>query len=222
MPLWLRDLRNGNIETRTAFNGGYFGLPTKTGSKYQRHYLAAFWAETEEDLAFMAESISDGLRVFEAEFGFRPITMVPCNYVFPSELELASLPEGIRYLQLQRGYVVPAPRKKSFSIRRPICGRRNRNGQIQGVRNVRFEQFYDGPEEALSRSLRQIENAFRFGTPAIITTHRANYTGKHSEKNRAKGLQCLKDLLSAIVKRWPTAVCLSSDELCLLMEESGN
>src|SRR5690606_37235803 len=38
-PLWLKDLKQGNPETRLAFDLDFFGLETKTSSSKRKNYL---------------------------------------------------------------------------------------------------------------------------------------------------------------------------------------
>ena len=212
--LWLSDLRAGHRDALFAFERQYFGLPTKTGSKFQKHYLAAFWAENEKQLPAMAASIVEGLSIFETVFGFRPLTMVPCNYVFPLEIEKAAFAAGIRMIQTQRGYTSPNPASGTFSIKRPVTGQVNSVGQFQSVRNVFFEPFEGDGDRAVDKALAQIRSSFAMKSPAIISTHRANYVGGLSPKNRADNSKRLRQLLVQMTKRWPQIEFQTSESLC--------
>ena len=61
--------------------------------------------------------------------------------------------------------------------------------------------------------MQQIEAAFRWNLPANISSHRVNFCGHIDPKNRETGLKALKELLDAIVKRWPEVEFMSSDQL---------
>jgi len=61
--------------------------------------------------------------------------------------------------------------------------------------------------------MKQIEAAFLWNKPAIISSHRVNFCGHIDENNRKKGLTSLKQLLDEIVKRWPDVEFMSADEL---------
>lgn len=58
--------------------------------------------------------------------------------------------------------------------------------------------------------MRQVAAAFRWGKPAIISTHRVNFVGAISPGNREKGLDELHRLLQAIVHQWPDVEFMNS------------
>ena len=49
----------------------------------------------------------------------------------------------------------------------------------------------------------QIEAAFRWSRPAIISSHRVNFCGHIDPQNRRTGLDALAKLLRSIVGKWP-------------------
>jgi len=61
--------------------------------------------------------------------------------------------------------------------------------------------------------LLDIENAFKWKKPAVISSHRLNYIGGLNEKNRVSGLKDLNRLLSEIQKRWPDVEFMTSSQL---------
>ena len=66
--------------------------------------------------------------------------------------------------------------------------------------------------------LAQIARAFRFGIPAIVTSHRVSYVGSIVAANRKRGLDQLGRLLASVVSRWPEVHFLSSAELGYMIE----
>jgi hypothetical protein len=81
------------------------------------------------------------------------------------------------------------------------------------VRNVVFEPTEERGIDWVDFTLKQIENAFRWDKPAIISSHRVNFCGHIDKKNREKGLKSLESLLQEIVKKWPDVEFMSADEL---------
>ena len=82
-------------------------------------------------------------------------------------------------------------------------------------------------EEAIKRNAarehmerKDIEIAFRWKKPAVISTHRVNYVGSIDPKNRQKGLGELKRLISLILKKWPDVEFMSSSQLGDLISNS--
>jgi hypothetical protein len=61
--------------------------------------------------------------------------------------------------------------------------------------------------------INDIEIAFRWKKPAIVSSHRVNYIGHLSKDNREMGLSQLTDLLGAILKKWPDVEFMSSEQL---------
>ncbi len=212
--LWLSDLRSGNKETRLAFEHGFYGLSTKTSSPRQKHYKAAYSAESSEELETIAEITSNGLTLFRETFGFPSETFVACNYVLPAELEQTLSSEGISWIQTQRGYLQPMPhRGGERRIRYPRTGERNEFGQFYGVRNVLFEPYLDEKIDWPKVALRAVSQAFRVGTPAIVCSHRINYTSGMNQEHRDNSLRQLDGFLGLVTHRWPDVEFITSDEL---------
>jgi hypothetical protein len=67
--------------------------------------------------------------------------------------------------------------------------------------------------------MKQIETAFFWNKPAIISSHRVNFCGHIDPKNREIGLSALKELLQKIVKKWPDVEFMSSVELGVLINK---
>jgi hypothetical protein len=68
--------------------------------------------------------------------------------------------------------------------------------------------------------MQQIEAAFRWNRPAIISSHRVNFCGHIDPANRAKGLGDLRVLLKKIVEKWPDVEFMSAGELSDLIRAS--
>src|SRR5699024_1947348 len=92
-----------------------------------------------------------------------------------------------------------------------------RNNKAKGitymVRNVVFEPTNDRGIDWPSCAIKQIEAAFRWNRPAIISSHRVNFCGHINEENRKTGLKALRELLNRIVSRWPEVEFMAANEL---------
>ena len=84
---------------------------------------------------------------------------------------------------------------------------------IYQVRNVVFEPTHNRGIDWVNYSLRQVEIAFRWNRPAIISSHRVNFCGHIDPNNRKKGISALKELLHKIVQKWPDVEFMSANEL---------
>lgn len=81
------------------------------------------------------------------------------------------------------------------------------------MRNVLFEPFENEKIDWVNQAMNDINNAFIWGKPAIVSTHRINYVSQMSIKPRDKNLKMLNQLLKKILIRWPEVEFMSSDEL---------
>lgn len=203
VDLWMRDLKSGNKPTRQAFDHGFYALTTRTASPRQDNYLAAFWAESEQELAEAGKRLRLGLEMFEKTFQQRSSTFIPCNYVLPRELEPQLVQAGVGLLQGQRGQLLPLPKTGGTATRRSYIGQKNCSGLVCTIRNVRFEPYEDQATDWVGNALRQIDEAFRFGKPAIVTSHRVNFSGGIEIENRERSLRLLEQLLGQVCSRWP-------------------
>lgn len=216
--LWLRDLRAGRKQTRKAFNYGFYAMLDGTSSLLQRNYLAAYWAENEEDVTSIERILNDGLKLFEETFGYSSRSFIPCNYVLPIELERTLAQRGIELIQGQRGQPVPQIAKGGRLVsRRRFAGQKNGLGQCYGVRNVRFEPYGNLTQDWVDTAMREIRQAFLLRRPAVITTHRINYTGGMNVSHRDRCLRLLNSLLLKICGTWSDVIFTSSDELATRM-----
>ena len=76
-------------------------------------------------------------------------------------------------------------------------GRKKKSGLKVLVRNAMFESNISQSESAVDRCLYDIEQAFKLRQPAIISNHRACFTGRIDDNNRRKGLFELDLLLKS-------------------------
>lgn len=212
--LWLKDLRAGHEEARIGFEHEYYGMITQTSHSPQKNYLAAYWPTSKQHLEYIETATLEGLSMFENFFGERASTLVPCNYVWPMELERTLSEGGVKHLQGQRGQVCPV-KSRAWSAKRigRFTGQSNNLEQTYGVRNVLFEPFSSPDRDWCGIAMAQIEQAFRYRTPAIISTHRVNYCSGVTKRVRDQSLRQLSCLLDLIKASWPNVEFLSSDEL---------
>ena len=130
---------------------------------------------------------------------------------------------GIRYIQGQRAQLHPKdePGYRQRKIYH-YTGQRNKHGQIYTVRNVMFEPSLHGVSKSLDMAKRQIEYAFRWRIPAIVSSHRINYTSRIEVENRERGIQALDDFLSWVTKTYPEVEFHNSESLGEILEKQNN
>src|SRR5690606_25930740 len=91
-------------------------------------------------------------------------------------------------------------------------GKKNTHKQLYITRNAFFEPS-GSTTNVVSSCLSEIELAFKFKKPAVISSHRVNYIGGLHEENRDRSLMQLKELLNTITKKWPEVEFMTSSEL---------
>jgi hypothetical protein len=90
-------------------------------------------------------------------------------------------------------------------------------GQIHWRRNVLFEPGRNQSFDWTGKCLAEIEVAFRWGKPAVISSHRENFIGSIFEENRTQSLQKLESLLKKVLLKWPEVQFISSAQLAEIM-----
>jgi hypothetical protein len=220
---WMRALRKGLPVTQKAFEYGFFGISTDISSEIERSYLAAFDAESNEEIIQHKTIIEEAVCLFNNIFNFYPKTFAAPNYIWSKDLETYLLQKGIKIIQGSKLQLEPNL-KSGYNRKHHFLGQKNKIGQFYTIRNCLFEPSLSRSSDWVSACLRQIQTSFFWGKPAIIGTHRVNYIGYICEKNRQSNLILLSKLLNQILKCWPDVEFLTSEEFsdCLLANEKTN
>lgn len=210
---WMANLENGSQPFINAFNEGSFTINDERGFSCRYECLDAMASYCDNDFKFIKNSIGNGVNLFKDIWGFRSASIIAPCYTWSKTLEEVFKDNGIKFIQGGRAQKEPISMHDPFKIIRNYCGKKNQQGLIHLVRNVGFEQIESNRNNIVYTALSQIETAFLWGKPAIISTHRLNYIGTIEEKNRINNLKLLKTLLAEIEKRYPDVEFLSSDQL---------
>jgi hypothetical protein len=175
-------------------------------------YTAAFdfW-EMEENERFK-DIISDGLNAFEKVFGYRSTYFTPPGGREHPVIHPWLKNNGIQYIDTP---FIKAEHQGLGKYKRIInyTGKKNDSGMRYIVRNVVFEPTDNRNFNWVNYTLKQIETAFRWHRPAIISSHRVNFCGHIDPANRETGIRALKELLKKIVQKWPDVEFVAADEL---------
>lgn len=212
---WMKLLKDEQQEMLLAFRNQVFSIDFFSKNK-RNNIMAALDHNNKEEQLFSNHSLIDGLNIFKKHFGFVPTTFIaPCN-VWHDDSEKILKEGEIKVFQSLYARQIPTEGDQPYKIRYHYTGERNVNGQFYLVRNAYFEPSTLSNYPWVENCLKKINTAFMFNKPAIISTHRLNYTGGIFEENRGKNLTLLKELLGKIMSRWPDVEFMSSDELAQL------
>jgi len=216
---WMRNLSNGDRQTRLAFDEGLWGfIPDQTlfpGIDYQ----AAFLLSDLIELDYHNTVIAEGLEIFYNLFGYRAEYFVPPNGPFNNKLNSRLVQSGIKYRyasSIQHETVGSGKTRKVLHW----VGQKEKNGLRYISRNCFFEPNQPG-KDWVDSCLNDIKIAFRLHKPAVISSHRVNYIGALNPHNRGNGLTQLETLLQAILKNWPDVHFLTTPEYCSLFDSNS-
>ncbi len=217
---WMLALRAGHKETLEVFNEGMWGYVNSFHDGRKVNYQEAFNIHDPNEIPCLRDILFDGLNLFEQLFGYRARLFVPPNGEVTNQLESTLARNGITCIsqpKIQKEAMGFGKKKKVFHY----LGQKNKWGQIAITRNCFFEPGSTEKNNWVDSCIQQIELAFRWNKPAIISTHRVNYIGGLNPLNRETGLTQLSALLSTILRKWPGVEFLSSDQLGDLILKNG-
>ena len=206
VPFWLQ-LLTTNKDFKDAFDYGLWGLSKDIFPEMSKSVQATYHSN---DDVYVKNSIATGLNLFEEIFGFRSRSFIPNNYIFPSHLVGFLSSQGIEVLQGMKYLLSPSTVNDSLVKFRRKFGR-DSSGLTHLVRNCRFEPSEQGTK--VDQTLKEIAMAFFLKKPAVISSHRINFVGGLSEKNRDENLIEFQSLLQSVVQQWPEGEFLFSNEM---------
>lgn len=216
---WMENVRN-NGGMRVAFEHQCLGASKYKGVPIME-YLGAFKPTHASDFPMLKQVVLDAGRLFEEICGYKPTHFIAPNAEPAFGLDVVFSQIGVRYIT-------------NAKLRHPDLGDgRTRNefvwlgkyykdlDMINITRNGGFEQV-DSGHDWVNECMGDIDSAFRFHKPCVISSHRVNYIGSIDERNADEGLKKLDVLLKAIIKKWPDVEFMTSTELGeIIRKEKG-
>ncbi len=217
MKRWMRALQENNPETRTAFDLHFFQLDGKDlPTNYSKGFGAAYDIDSVADINFHREIIIDGLAIFNALFDYEATVFTAPAMTYNPAIENTLRDSGIKMIDVPRIESIPlgngAARKRFNYI-----GKRNSLNQRYITRTAVFEPNIKTDSNNVAECLSGIQTAFSSRKPAIISNHRAAFTGGLDISNRENGLGALEQLFGQILLKWPDAEFVSAAELYKIM-----
>ncbi|MBJ7429172.1 MAG: hypothetical protein JHD28_09480, partial [Bacteroidia bacterium] len=208
-------LQNGNKSVIQAFHEGVTGVDRGSNLEPLSDFQAAFDIDKPEDTLYLEDVLTEGLTLFKELFGYQSEYFVPTNGPFNNFLEKTLQTNGVKFINTAKKQIEPLGNNK-FNTNIRFLGKKNNLGQFYITRNCIFEPSsfeYTNNKNWVNDCMKEIEIAFRWKKPAVISTHRVNYIGNLVENNRIKGLQSLKELLTKMLAKWPDIEFMTSVEL---------
>lgn len=214
---WMSALRLNEPDTLAAFDEMVYGI-TPAKPVHPVSYQAAFDLQNISEITYQKTVIADGLRLFEKIWGYKASFFVATNGPFNNSLEPVLSDNGIKYIGASKIQSEPLGDGKTRRVFHYL-GQKNRFGQIYLTRNAFFEPSSNLKTDWVDSCLSDIQTAFRWHKPAVISTHRVNYTGGLNIANRDRGLSQLSVLVKKIVTLWPDVIFMTSSQLGDLLQQ---
>jgi hypothetical protein len=209
---WLAELQSGNEVLHKAFDHGIYGIDLDAEFTGRTNFMAAFDSYLENEIEVFGSIIKEGSSLFKDQFGYTSESFIAPCYAWHPNLEPHLKANGISFLQGLPIQFIPdlnGTHKEVFNHQ----GKENKNGQYYIIRNCFFEPAYHSGTDLIAECLRRLKIIFFWGKPAVISTHRINFSGSLDENNRRINLDLLKHLLQLILKTWPEVEFITTDKL---------
>lgn len=207
---WMNFLKNGNDQYLKAFDRACFTVNPYTNTSRPYNLVAAYDCTSEEEQSYATRSFIEGIEMFKSKFRIASESFIAPNYTWNKKIEDVAHSMGVSLIQGSKYQNSPNEISGDLMRVRHSFGESNGNGQRYLLRNCLFEPTVNRNIDYVGECLKSISNAFFWGKPAIIGSHRLNFVGNLSLSNRDTNLSQLKVLLKEIVKRWPDVEFISS------------
>lgn len=217
---WMMALQKNDRITKEAFQEGIFSPAIAKSTGYSMEYMDALDFDNENEVEAQIQQLQAGLDIFQNVWQKKPVSFIAPCYRWSKPIEVFLAQAGIKYIQGQRAQL--HPKNKPGYAQRKIyryTGQRNEYGQYYTVRNVIFEPSIHEPLPALTMAKQQIKDAFFMNVPAVVSSHRINYTSRLNRENRDRNLSALKELFKWITESYSDVEYMSSIALGELIEK---
>ena len=214
---WMADLRRdvpGARQLSSERRHGGLSLLKEESERYHTEYIS--WRSgIEPDRERLATELKESLDIIERLTGRRPSSTIAPHYTFSAGTEIAWHAAGLRFIQGGNYHVLRGADGVEKVVSHPL-GERSPSGLLYLNRLAKFEPRPERPQQGLSQALSNIRWCVERNIPALIDTHRINYTGRYREG----GLRQLDELLESL--RPLKCLFLTSGELGEAIEHGGH
>jgi hypothetical protein len=212
---YLKRINNhDDIENFAFQHDSIFGVENTTRAL---NFLAAFEYHSEEDKKIIEKQTEQGLESFKELFGFYSKSFCPSQSIYGEHIYPVLKRKGIITLQAGQQFV---PNNLQLIKVDNFWGNRTKENLIFTRRNCTFETYKGSSFNHVDECLKEIEIAFRWKKPAVINSHRVNFTSRLRTDLRDQTLMDLKRMITEILKKWPDVEFVNSAQLADIMLEN--
>ena len=216
---WMEAINSDSSKEQLAFDNQAIisTLGKNDVHPYKKDYFKGFDYETDQEAKDIEAIHEDGLRLFKDIFKMDSVSFIAQGSVWGDHL-LPIFKEG--GVHLISGQQLHPDGRGTYNTINKHWGSKNEFDQIHWRRNCLFEPARNQSFDWVGKCLAEIEIAFRWGKPAVISSHRENFIGSVFEENRTQSLQKLDALLKKVLQKWPDVQFISSAQLADTMLKS--
>lgn len=215
---WLNVLQAGNEMELDAFHKRCLLGLSNSMTNSKDLYMAAFEANTETEEEYVKKATIDGLKKFKEIFGFNSISFVPSQSKQFEDINQTLVENGVKFSQAGQYFISKGD--GTFKKVDRFWGDKDKFGMTFWRRNCNFEPYRDNPNE-IEKCLSDIDIAFKWGKPAVISSHRINFTSRIDKNHRDKCLDQFDMLFTQIIRKHPEVEFLNSAQLADIMLQSN-
>ncbi|WP_291106574.1 polysaccharide (de)acetylase [Flavobacterium sp. UBA6195] len=209
---WMKVINSDSPIENFAFeNKTLLGMRIPNEKPFGFNYMAAFEYFDKEQQLQIEEITADGLQIFEKLFGFKSKSFIASCGIQGTHIDSVLAANGVEFNQ--NGHQFRPDGKGGVKADQKFWGDTNEFNQTYWRRNATFEPSRAPHEDWVTKCMAEIDVAFRWGKPAVINSHRVNYSSGIFEENRDNTLRLLNALLKAITKKWPDVEFMNSQQL---------
>lgn len=205
-------LQQGHKSVHLAFNNQSVALPSLPQEIPVQKPTTTFFIENASENKQLAKDINTGTELFNELFGYYSKQFTPGAGIYSPLLEETLVDCGIKYIHVERYLGYPLG-NGVYSKKFLFNGKKNSFGQKYIVRNCQFEPDGKENQNEVNRCLLEIEAAFRWGAPALLSSHRVNFVGQLDKNYRDINFKHLSFLLKKIVEKWPDVEFMNGDQM---------
>jgi hypothetical protein len=218
---WLYAVNNCPNERLCFENNAIPGVPINCSPETSKKFLASFDYYDESEKSFNEKTLVDGLKMFEKIFGYKSKSFIAPQSVRGNHLNKLLFEGGVLYHQNGQ-QLLPSLENQENKIVNHFWGHVDNAKMLSWRRNVTFEPSKNPNFDSVTEAMKEIKNAFFWGKPAVINSHRVNFIGSLSEANQLDSLSKLKELLLKVIKTWPDVEFVNSEQLGNYMSLTKN
>lgn len=211
---WMKGLQAGDEDLLTAFRFGMCGIAPKAHPEQGNNMMVALRAKTAEEQKAVGEMVEEGLNMFEQLWGFKSRSFIAPCYTWNDNIEEVLKKNGVDLVQSDRFQRYPGSSKRIGHY----AGQR-KDGLLFNIRNCKFEPATNEGGADLGSLMEYVDSIFAQRKIVVFSTHRINYVGGIDERNRSRTLELLDDFLTALLRKYPDTLFLSSDKLIEIFEK---